>query len=131
MINPDKLRLAPAAEDLAMLVYDYTSGFPTEERYGLAAQMRRAAISIGSNIFEGAGRQTDRALLASLYIAFGEASELLFQRRIAVRRRMGDERMSVKLGRDLERVRVMLLRLIKRIEERECAVTPTASEASR
>jgi four helix bundle protein len=134
MHNPDKLRVAQVAEDLAMLVYDYTGQFPREERFGLASQMRRAAISIGSNIFEGAGRQTKRAFLASLYIAFGEASELLFQLRIATRRSMGDDKMARQLRLDLEQMRVKLMRLIKRIEaneaEREAARPSRAKRAA-
>src|SRR5262249_61635363 len=68
MKNPDKLRVARAAEDLAVLVYDYTAAFPREERYGLAAQLRKTAVSIGSNIFEGCGRLTERGRRASLRV---------------------------------------------------------------
>ena len=56
MQNPDKLRVSGKAEDLALAVYDYTDAFPRDVRYGLTAQMRRAAVSIGSNIFEGCSR---------------------------------------------------------------------------
>ena len=121
MHNPDKLRVAQVAENLAMLLYDFTAGFPIEERYGLAAQMRRAAISVGSNIFEGAGRQTNRAFIASLYVAFGEASELTFQCRISTRRGMGDEQLARQLRRDLEQMRIKLMRLIKRMEANEAS----------
>ena len=117
MINPETLRLAPAAEDLAVMIYDYTSAFPREERYGLAAQMRRAAISIGSNVFEGAGKQTNKAFAASLYVAFSEGGELLFQLRVAVRLRFGDEKLPAKLRRAIERIRQMLIRLIQKLEE--------------
>lgn len=57
------------AEDLALAVYDYTAEFPRDERYGLISQMRRAAVSIGSNIFEGCSRQTDKSFVAYLYRA--------------------------------------------------------------
>ena len=50
------------AQDLALAVYQSTSSFPKEERYGLTAQMRRAAVSVSSNIAEGCGRQGDREL---------------------------------------------------------------------
>ena len=129
MHNPDKLRVARVAEDLAMLVYDYTTGFPIEERYGLAAQMRRAAISVGSNIFEGAGRQTNRAFISSLYIAFGETSELTFQCRISTRRRMGDDKLASQLRRDLEQMRMKLMRLIKRMEANESRESASPSRA--
>lgn len=48
------------AVDLAIAVYRLTTSFPTSERYGLTDQMRRAAVSVGSNIAEGAGRSGDR-----------------------------------------------------------------------
>ena len=117
MINPETLRLAPAAEDLAVMIYDCTSAFPREERFGLAAQMRRAAVSIGSNVFEGAGKQTNKAFAASLYVAFCEAGELLFQLRVAVRLKFGDVKLPTKLRRAVERIRQMLIRLIRKLEE--------------
>ncbi|HMF28846.1 MAG TPA: four helix bundle protein, partial [Candidatus Cybelea sp.] len=93
-----------------------TAAFPREERYGLAAQMRRAAISIGSNVFEGAGKQTNKAFAASLYVAFSEGGELLFQVRVAVRLKFGDDKLAAKLRRAIERIRQMLIRLIQKLE---------------
>ena len=69
MQNPANLRVAHAAEELADLVYDFTATFPSEERYGLTVQMRRAVVSVGSNIYEGCSRQTNKSLVAFLYIA--------------------------------------------------------------
>ena len=57
-------------------VYRCTENFPTRERYGLAAQMRRAAVSVISNIAEGCGRQGDRELTRFLKIARGSIHEL-------------------------------------------------------
>lgn len=105
------------------MIYDYTSGFPREERFGLAAQTRRAAISIGSNVFEGAGKQTNKAFGASLYVAFSEGGELLFQLRVAVRLRFGDDKLAVKLRRAIERIRQMLIRLIQKLEAPQPAPT--------
>ena len=99
------------------MIYDYTSAFPREEGFGLAAQMRRAAVSIGSNVFEGAGKQTNKAFAASLYVAFSEAGELLFQLRVAVRLKFGDQKAPTKLRRAIERIRIMLIRLIDKLEE--------------
>jgi four helix bundle protein len=72
------------AMTLAIAVYQLTSRFPSQERFGLTAQMRRAAVSIGSHIAEGCGRRRNRELLQFLYIASGSASELAFQLRLAV-----------------------------------------------
>ena len=60
MQNPDTLRVSAEAEKLANAIYDYTRRFPREEIFGLVAQMRKAAVSVGSNIFEACGRQGNR-----------------------------------------------------------------------
>jgi four helix bundle protein len=64
------------AQNLALAIYRSTDGFPVRERYGLAAQMRRAAVSVVSNIAEGCGRQGDRELSRFLRIARGSVHEL-------------------------------------------------------
>jgi four helix bundle protein len=53
-----------------------TAEFPSEERFGLVSQMRRAAVSIPSNIAEGAARNTHKEFVNFLYIAQGSASEV-------------------------------------------------------
>jgi four helix bundle protein len=85
MQNPKNLRAYPVAQDLAVAIYELTRRFPRDERFGLTSQMRRAAVSIGSNIAEGCGRRGNRALLAFIYVAMGSANELDFQLRLAVR----------------------------------------------
>jgi four helix bundle protein len=83
MQNPKRLLVTEQARRLAVSVYCLTATFPAEERFGLTQQMRRAAISIGSNIAEGCGRRSNRELLNHLYIAFASAKELAFQLEIS------------------------------------------------
>jgi len=61
---------------LVKLIYSATSSFPKEEQYGLVNQIRRAAVSIPSNIAEGYGRKSQKEYLRFYSIAYGSALEL-------------------------------------------------------
>lgn len=73
------------AMDLVEEVYDISRGFPREEIYGLTSQIRRAAVSIPSNIAEGQGRRTTPDFLRHLSIAYGSLLEVETQTLIASR----------------------------------------------
>lgn len=62
--------------DLCLEIYRVTKQFPEEEKYGLTSQMRRAAVSIPSNIAEGYGRKTTPDYTRALHIAYGSNCEL-------------------------------------------------------
>ena len=64
------------AMELVLGIYRYTSGFPDVERYGLVAQLRRAAVSIPANVAEGSGRFTSREFAQFVSIARGSAVEI-------------------------------------------------------
>ena len=64
---------------LAVAVYQKTTHFPKEERYGITSQIRRSAVSIPSNISEGAGRDSDAQFKHFLEIAMGSCNELQTQ----------------------------------------------------
>ncbi|MEX2155520.1 MAG: four helix bundle protein [Gemmatimonadales bacterium] len=64
------------AHQLTLALYKTTGSFPTNERYGLTSQIRRAAASIGANLAEGCGRKTRRDFARFAYMALGSASEL-------------------------------------------------------
>ena len=73
------------AMDLAQEVYACTQGLPKEEIYGLTSQIRRAAVSIPSNLAEGASRAGPKEFMQFLHIARGSASELETQLLLAER----------------------------------------------
>jgi len=75
MVNVNNLRIYKLAREIGKDVYRITKNFPAEERYGLTSQMRRAAISIGANISEGAGRRTKTDFHRFLFIARGSIKE--------------------------------------------------------
>src|SRR3989338_9537838 len=71
------------SKELAVEIYKLTEGFPKSELYGLTSQMRRAAVSISSNIAEGYHRFHDKEKRQFLAMAFGSGSELESQMEIA------------------------------------------------
>ena len=76
MKNFKQLKVWDKSHKLALKVYEVTRDFPQEEVYGLKSQMRRASVSIPTNIAEGCGRNSDAELARFLEIAMGSASEL-------------------------------------------------------
>ncbi|MDH3250430.1 MAG: four helix bundle protein [Acidimicrobiia bacterium] len=86
-----RLRVWQQSKALTVEVYAITSRFPPHERFGLAAQMRRAAVSLTSNIAEGCGRDTPRELSRFTSIAAGSAHELESQMYNALALGMVDE----------------------------------------
>ena len=117
MRNTQNLRVVEYAMRLAELTYLATAGFPPTERFGLVSQMRRAAVSIGSNIAEGCGRSSAPQMLHFLQIASGSASELEYQVRLSHRLKFGDAGSLETLRQVIESERRMLARLMARIRE--------------
>jgi four helix bundle protein len=74
-----KLRAFELADEVALMVYRITREFPREEIYGLTSQMRRAAVSVPSNIVEGCARESQAEYVRFLEIAFGSLRELHYQ----------------------------------------------------
>jgi four helix bundle protein len=79
MHNLKELKIWNKAVDLAVNVYKVTSSFPPDKRFGLTSQSRRAAVSVPSNIAEGAGRNSNKEFNNFLGIANGSSYELQTQ----------------------------------------------------
>jgi len=79
MFNFEKLDVWQKAIDFADLVYSYTRHFPADERFGLTNQMRRAAVSISSNIAEGTSRMSQTDFARFIEIATGSVFEVVPQ----------------------------------------------------
>jgi four helix bundle protein len=77
--------------ELAALIYKVTQGFPVDERFGLTNQLRRAAVSIPSNIAEGKGRLTPGEFIQFLGIARGSTLEVQTQLELASMLGFGDK----------------------------------------
>jgi four helix bundle protein len=86
-----KLDAFTLADAMAVRAYSATRNFPSAERYGLCAQIRRAAVSAPTNIVEGCARDSDRELGRFLEIAFGSTRETLYLIDLARRLEMLDE----------------------------------------
>ena len=79
------------AMELTEAIYTLTKTFPRDEVYGLLSQLRRASVSIASNIAEGRARATDRDFRQFLNIALGSTYEVQTQLLLAKRLKIGDD----------------------------------------
>ncbi len=105
------------ALDLAEEAYRLTDGYPHREWFNLVDQMRRAAVSVVSNIAEGRSRDTDRDFIHFLYMARGSCSELEAQTYLSIRLNYITVEQAQDLLRICDRESRALMQLIKRLKE--------------
>mgnify|MGYP001097219029 CR=1 FL=1 len=111
MATHKELEVWKQAIELAKMVYQLTATFPSSELYGLVSQMRRSAVSIASNIAEGAARATDKEFIHFLHITLGSIAELETQYILAKELQFTEA--LIALETSIERVRKMTVGLIK------------------
>jgi len=111
--NHKDLRIWQKGIEITDLIYKITDKFPKNELFSLTAQMRRAAISISSNIAEGFPRHSKKEYKHFLSIALGSCSELETQVIIAKRKKYVSEEGSVNLENMINYESKMILNLLK------------------
>ena len=115
----EKLDLWRKSIDLAVSIYRQTDTFPKEEKFGLTQQLRRAVVSIASNVAEGAARTSVKEFRKFLMYSQGSASEVGTQLSIAIRLNYLEETDYLRLDRDLDDVSRMISGLSRSLKRRE------------
>ncbi|MBL0049004.1 MAG: four helix bundle protein [Bacteroidetes bacterium] len=111
MHNIKELKIWNRAIDLTVEVYRATDNFPKQEMYGLTSQIRHSAVSIPSNIAEGAGRNSDNEFKHFLGIASGSSYELQTQLIISNRLNLIEEKVAEPLLKELDELQRMNYKL--------------------
>jgi four helix bundle protein len=106
-----------AGMELVTRLYEATRSFPAEEIYGLTSQLRRSAVSIPSNIAEGAARNGDKEFVQFLYVALGSLAELETQ--IILSERLGYLSDPLVIHERILSIKRMLLGLIKHLKQKK------------
>jgi four helix bundle protein len=111
------LRIMPLIRSTVVGIYHSSATFPVDERYGLASQMRRAAISIGANVAEGTGRSSDGDFARFVNIARGSSHELEFHVLVASDLGLLDTVQAEGMLEEVRRISRMLHALSKRLRQ--------------
>jgi four helix bundle protein len=118
MIKPHKkLNVWQLAMVIVEDVYNLTDTFPANERFGLTSQLRRCAVSVPSNIAEGAARNTTKEFINFLHIAQGSLSELDTQLEISFRLKLINQEILFSLDSKLLQVDQMISGLISSLKK--------------
>jgi len=113
MRDHKKLRAFTLADEVVLMIYRITYDFPKEEMYGLTSQMRRAAVSVASNIVEGCARKTQPDYIRFLEIALGSQRELNYQDSVANRLGYVKQEISKESEDKLHEAEIVLSYLIR------------------
>jgi four helix bundle protein len=105
--------------DLVTNIYEITKNYPNNEQYGLISQMKRSAVSVPSNIAEGAGRNYKKEFIQFLFIAQGSLSELETQLIISVNLKYIEESSFELLNNKMNEIRAQISGLIKYLKKND------------
>ncbi len=113
-----ELKIWQKAMDVAVMTYNLTKLYPSEDRFGLTSQSRRAAVSIPSNIAEGAGRRSNAEFANFLNISNGSTSELETQVILAERLDFITQEQAEPILKELEQLQNMNYALVKTVTDK-------------
>lgn len=105
------MRVWRDAQDLGVTAYLVTEAFPPDERFGLVSQIRRAVVSVSSNIAEGAGRRGGGEFAYHLGVAAGSLSEVDSQMALAARLGFVEDQSALEFSRTVASLRSAIFRL--------------------
>jgi len=118
MFRFEKLDVWKKAVEYADIVYSVTRTFPAEERFGLATQLRRSAVSVSSNIAEGTSRASDMDFARFIEIAYGSLLESVSEMEIAKRQGFLSDEVSNKAYKRAQTLARMLSGLRRTLKKR-------------
>ena len=110
------LKVWEKAHRLTLKIYKVTEQFPREELYGLTSQIRRAAVSIPTNIAEGCVRSSDADFSRFLYIAVGSTSELEYLILLAMDLKIIKNELHLELNNETNEIKKMLISMIQKLK---------------
>ncbi|MFT4154844.1 four helix bundle protein [Parafilimonas sp.] len=105
--------------ELVKDVYRITNVFPAEEKFGLVSQLRKAAVSVPTNIAEGAARKSKKEFIQFLYISEGSLSEIDTLLELSVALNFLSADLSASLFNSLENISKLIIGLIKKLESQQ------------
>jgi len=111
-----KLNVWEKAHQLTLKIYNVTEEFPREELYGLISQIRRAAVSIPTNIAEGSVRSSDADFARFLHIALGSTSELEYLILLSKDLKFIQSEVQEELNAEINEIKKMLITFIKKLK---------------
>lgn len=111
-----ELKIWQRSMDMVVNIYKLSATFPQDELYGLQSQMRRCAVSVPSNIAEGAGRGTNKQFKHFLEIAMGSINELQTQVEIICRLNYLNEKVKSELADEIDQIYKMVMTFYKSLK---------------
>lgn len=112
----EKLKVWERSHYLVLQIYQMTKSLPKDEQYGITSQIRRASLSIPTNIAEGCGKYTERDFAKFLNIAYGSASEVQYLLLLIKDLKYITEPIITELENEITEIKKMLYSLIEKLK---------------